>query len=441
MNELIVFFKDIAERFISGDFTWLEVMQLYIPFVLFLEAPLYAFVLLGIGIYIYQKNTRKIPYIYPKVSCIVTCYNEGQAVEKTIITLCEQIYPGEIEILLFVDGAIINQETLNAANAMQEKMGIYRQRQLFVYPKWQRGGRVSSLNSGLALASGSIVMSLDGDTSFDNDMVIHAVRHFADPNVIAVSGALRVRNAMHNLVTRFQGLEYLISIHAARAGLSVFNQVNNISGAFGVFRTEYLRAIGGWDSGTAEDLDVTLRINSYFGRNDQLRIVFEPYAIGHTDAPESWRVLFRQRMRWDGDLVYIYLRKHLAAFTFRQMGVIPTLFRMLSGLMFGITMPILIISYLAWMAFTIPLAQTAIIFFIAWVFYTLVTLAFYLSFLFFISERPKLDLKYLPLVPLFTIYTMLIRIVNAYAVIWSLVAKSHLDSGMAPWWVLRKGKF
>ena len=109
--------------------------------------------------------------------------------------------------------------------------------------------------------------------------------------------------------------------------------------------------------------------------------------------------------------------------------------------MFGITMPILIISYLAWMAFTIPLAQTAIIFFIAWVFYTLVTLAFYLSFLFFISERPKLDLKYLPLVPLFTIYTMLIRIVNAYAVIWSLVAKSHLDSGMAPWWVLRKGKF
>ena len=94
MNELIVFFKDIAERFIAGDFTWMEVMQLYMPFVLFLEAPLYAFTLIGIGIYIYQKNTRKIPFIYPKVSCIVTCYSEGQAVEKTIITLCEQIYPG-----------------------------------------------------------------------------------------------------------------------------------------------------------------------------------------------------------------------------------------------------------------------------------------------------------------------------------------------------------
>src|SRR6266480_5621067 len=103
-------------------------------------------------------------------------------------------------------------------------------RRLEIVPKLQRGGRVSSLNQGLALASGEIVMALDGDTSFDNDMVRHAVRHFADQNVVAVSGNLRARNARSSFVTRLQALEYALSIHLSRAGLDAFNLVNNISG-------------------------------------------------------------------------------------------------------------------------------------------------------------------------------------------------------------------
>src|SRR5439155_9236998 len=118
------------------------------------------------------------------------------------------------------------------------------------------------------------------------------------------------RNARSSFVTRLQALEYALSIHLSRAGLDAFNLVNNISGAFGIFRRDFLRRIGGWDSGTAEDLDLTLRIKKYFARHPDLRIRFEPRAMGHTDVPETFRGFLKQRLRWDGDLSYLYLRKY-----------------------------------------------------------------------------------------------------------------------------------
>ena len=78
-------------------------------------------------------------------------------------------------------------------------------------------------------------MALDGDTSFDNDMVEKATRHFEDPQVAGVAGNLRVRNQNKSLVAKMQGLEYVLSISGGKTGLSEFNVVNNISGAFGVF--------------------------------------------------------------------------------------------------------------------------------------------------------------------------------------------------------------
>ena len=85
-------------------------------------------------------------------------------------------------------------------------------------------------------------MAMDGDTSFDNDMAANAVGHFLDPAVVGVAGSLRVRNVAATLWTRLQAIEYALSIQSAKAGLSEFNVVNNISGAFGIFRIDLSQA-------------------------------------------------------------------------------------------------------------------------------------------------------------------------------------------------------
>jgi biofilm PGA synthesis N-glycosyltransferase PgaC len=423
---------------------WLQIAAKFFPFVLLFEIPVQGIVMVGALRYWFAERAARmapeVPY-YPRVTCIITCYSEGLDVQKTIRSLTDQLYPGHIEMLGMVDGAHQNKATADALRAMLAFVRTQPRRSLEIVPKVQRGGRVSSLNQGLALASGEIVLALDGDTSFDNDMVRHIARHFADPNVVAVSGNLRVRNAKKTLVTRLQALEYMLSIHLSRTGLDQYSAINNISGAFGAFRGDFLRKIGGWDSGTAEDLDLTLRIKKYFARHPNLRIRFEPKAIGHTDAPEKLSQFLMQRLRWDGDLSYLYLRKFREALRPGMLGWVNFLALLWTGFFFQLVLPFVVMLYMSWVFFVYPAGYVLGVLAFVYLFYLLLSLAMYAEYIALISERPRYDLGFAWVLLLFPAFAFLTRLWNGVATLTEMLLKSHLDSSMAPWWVLRKTKF
>ena len=422
----------------AGESSWVDVAMKFFPFVLLMELPLYVLVMLGMVRY-GLRETRPFDQRmdYPSVSCVITCYSEGEDVKKTIHSLALQEYAGRIQIIAVVDGAVQNTATLQAANSAAADAHGRKNREVLVLPKWQRGGRVSALNAGLQFATGTVVMALDGDTSFDNDMVAQATRHFDDPNVVGVAGCLRVRNAGDSLAARMQALEYVLSIGAGKTGLSEFNVVNNISGAFGIFRASFLRNLGGWDSGTAEDLNMTMRIKQYFGRHPGLRIVFEPHAIGHTDAPNSFRGFFTQRLRWDGDQFYIFVRKFRYSFNPALLGWRNFIFTLLTGLLLQLIMPFVIVVYTLLMFFVLPPGSVLGILGYVYLLY-LSALAFYFGlYLLAVSERPKADLVNALYLPLFPVFAYVARLHSAFAILKEIFMKSHLDSAMAPWWVLR----
>ncbi len=411
------------------------------PFFLLFELPLNVLVMLGVLRW-FARQRSKVPYnsLYrPRVSCIITCYSEGMDVQKTLLSLCEQTYPGSIEIVPVVDGAAVNHETLEAVRRFTVDPQLYPRRYLRPIAKWQRGGRVSSLNAGLALCSGEIIMVHDGDTSFDNNMVGAMVRHFEDPNVPAVAGSLRVRNVWASLSTAIQALEYLLSIHMAKIGLGEWNLVNNVSGAFGAFRRSFLDKIGGWDTHTAEDLDITLRIKNYFGRQP-LRIPFEPCAIGHTDAPTTFRQFLMQRLRWDGDLYFLYIRKHRHSFNPRLLGWPNFLMILISGFFFQLVLPFIVFGYLVVGAFTISWVSFLVLGLLVYLVYLLMTLLMYLAMLAMVSERPRQDLRLLPIVFLFPLFMLVMRCWSAVAMLNEALRRGHEESSMAPWWVLKKAK-
>lgn len=415
----------------------------FIPFVLFLEIPVYLFILLGVLRYDLKHHYHPplTPVFYPRASCIVMGYSEGRDIERSILSLAEQIYPGVIEILVLIDGAGKNTATLEAAQQMQARVGSLPRRILRVIPKWQRGGRVSSLNAGLRLASGRIVLAIDGDTSFDNTMMAMVVRHFANPNVMGVAGNLRVRNAFENIHTRMQAIEYMLSIHLSKIGLSEFNVINNISGAFGVYRKSFLLRIGGWDSGTAEDLDLTIRSKQYFGRHPGLRLVFEPEAIGHTEAPSTFKGFLEQRLRWDGDLFYLYARKHPLTFSSRIMGVKNLVFSLWTGLFFQIIMPVVICVYTIYSLTVYPLDIVIALWILVYLLYLSIILIQFFTYVCLISERKKTDMKLFPVLVLVPVFTFALRVWSAVATLREITLNAHLDSSMAPWWVLKRTKF
>lgn len=409
------------------------------PLFLIFELPMTIMVLLGVLRWFARRRTS-VPMIStyrPRVSCIITCYSEGMDVQTTLLSLCEQTYPGHIEMIPVVDGATMNQATLNAVRRFHVDPQLYPKRHLRPIAKWQRGGRVSSLNAGLSLASGEIVMALDGDTSFDNNMVSAIVRHFEDPSVPAVAGSLRVRNVWASWVTAMQALEYLLSIHMSKIGLGEWNLVNNVSGAFGAFRRNFLINIGGWNTHTAEDLDLTLRIKSYFKRHN-LRIPFEPEAIGHTDAPVTLRQFLMQRLRWDGDLFFLYVRKHNHSIDPKLLGWPSFLMILVSGFFFQLVLPFIIFSYTLLALFILPGRTLLFLFVLIYLLYLLITALMFGAMMLLVSDRPRQDLALGMLVPVFPLFMLLMRCWSAVAMLNEMFRRGHEESSMAPWWVLKR---
>ena len=193
-----------------------SILLTLMPLVIFFEIPWTLFILVGIVRYKWERMHEGVRRDYfPSVSCIITCYSEGAAIKQTIRSLTEQIYPGKIQLIVLVDGAAANQETLRVAQSMSGYVNEFLNRKLLVIPKWQRGGVVSSSNAGLRFADGEIIIKVDGDSSMDNNMVERATRHFENPEVVAVSGCLRVRNANESIWTSFQAIEYFIAIQSS----------------------------------------------------------------------------------------------------------------------------------------------------------------------------------------------------------------------------------
>jgi cellulose synthase/poly-beta-1,6-N-acetylglucosamine synthase-like glycosyltransferase len=135
-----------------------------------------------------------------------------------------------------------------------------------------------------------------------------------DPNrTVATGGVVRVANGSRvergrviearlprKALPMFQVVEYLRAFFGARTGWSAVNGLLIVSGAFGVFRRDAVIAVGGYRTDTVgEDIELVVRLHRTM-RDDKrpYRIVYVPDPVCWTEAPDTVRVLRRQRRRW-----------------------------------------------------------------------------------------------------------------------------------------------
>jgi cellulose synthase/poly-beta-1,6-N-acetylglucosamine synthase-like glycosyltransferase len=179
----------------------------------------------------------------------------------------------------------------------------------------RNGGRSDAINAGINLARHDLVGIVDADSLLDRDALARIVEVFAaDPDrVIAVGGTVRVANGgviEDGVMTRprvpVRGLEasqvteYLRSFLAARIAWSSMNGLLIISGAFGVFRRDLFRAVGGLSRETlGEDMEMVMRLHERLRPvRPGVRIEFAADATCWTEAPSGLRPLRGQRIRW-----------------------------------------------------------------------------------------------------------------------------------------------
>jgi cellulose synthase/poly-beta-1,6-N-acetylglucosamine synthase-like glycosyltransferase len=163
------------------------------------------------------------------------------------------------------------------------------------------------------------VIAVDADTLIEPDAMLRLIRPFLlGKNVAAVGGTVRVANGSvigdgrvlePRVAPRFlpgvQVVEYLRSFLYGRLGWNRLGGNLIISGAFGLFRKEYLLDIGGYKtSSIVEDFDLVVRLHRRLrDRGVPYVVRFVPDPVAWTEVPESLAVLGRQRERWHRGLI------------------------------------------------------------------------------------------------------------------------------------------
>ncbi len=231
-----------------------------------------------------EKRTRFDASFKPSVSVVIAAFNEEKVIARTVEAVLASNYP-DLEVVIVDDGS--KDDT--SGEVLRHFSG-HRNVRLF---HQENAGKAAALNHGIRESQGDIIVALDADTLFLPDTIEKLVRRFQHPDVAAVAGNVKVGNRI-NPLTYWQAIEYVTSQNLDRRAYAAINSVSVVPGAVGAWRRTAILQAGGYTTDTmAEDMDLTWRI-----RRNGWQIETDSEAVGFTEAPDTFRMLFNQRFRW-----------------------------------------------------------------------------------------------------------------------------------------------
>ena len=276
----------------------------------------------------------------PPVTVIAPAHNEESSIRVAVRNLLVLDYP-QLEVIVVNDGS--EDRTLEE---MREEFhlrpvravyvtevesapvrGLYRSgvdSRLLVVDKEPGGSKADAVNAGLNAATSPYVCVVDADSVLERDALLRIMLPIlADPKrVVAVGGIIRVLNgseiANGNLrrvrlprksIEVIQVIEYLRAFLIGREAWAQGNMLMIISGAFGVFRTDLVRVVGGYrPRAIGEDFDLVARLHRHLReKKADYHIQFVPDPMCWTEVPSDLKSLGRQRARWQKGLLDVLL--------------------------------------------------------------------------------------------------------------------------------------
>jgi len=310
----------------------------------------YSIVLLGfqlfIGIYAiggirrYLRSNRFTDYRVlaasenaPGISILAPAYNEAATVVENVRSLLS-IHYNNLEVIIINDGSkdgslnrLITEYSLHKIDYFvieqipaKKVRGVYKSdnpvfHKLVVVDK-ENGGKADALNVGINIAAKPYILCIDVDCILEQDALLKMAKPFLEETkhrVIASGGVVRIANScvikngrleqVHlpgNFLARAQTLEYIRAFLLGRMAWSRMNGLLLISGAFGAFEKEIVIACGGYDHKTVgEDMELVMRMRRYMEeKKEPYKVTYIPDPLCWTEAPESYKILGRQRNRW-----------------------------------------------------------------------------------------------------------------------------------------------
>ena len=278
-----------------------------------------------------RLDRMKLSPLMPPISLIAPAHNEEKSIVDSVESFLSINYP-ELEVIVVNDGSadstlsklqrhfeLIPADIVYVNDVPCERIrGLYVSRsepRLLVVDKESGGSKAGAVNAGLNAASHPYVCVVDADSILENDALLRIMVPVQnDPRrVVAAGGIVRVMNGSRvdhgrlrevrlpkSWLAVIQVIEYLRAFLIGREGWANFNLLLIVSGAFGVFRRDLVRQIGGFrSSAIGEDIDLVVRLHRHLlDQGGGYHIHFVPDPVCWTEVPSDFRSLARQRARW-----------------------------------------------------------------------------------------------------------------------------------------------
>jgi cellulose synthase/poly-beta-1,6-N-acetylglucosamine synthase-like glycosyltransferase len=215
----------------------------------------------------------------PLVSIVIAAYNEEEILPQKLVNLRALDYPKEkLDVVIVSDGSTDRTNIL--LGAAQEPW----LRPLFLEA---RGGKANALNCGVRAARHGILIFSDATTLFQPATLRKLVRHFSDPAVGVVCGALRFHGSSESRATEgiYWKYESMIRLMEGRLGATL-----TASGAIYALRRASYPDLS--PNTWIEDFVVPMN-----ARKLRFKVVYDPEAIATEPAAESVEGEFKRRTR------------------------------------------------------------------------------------------------------------------------------------------------
>jgi cellulose synthase/poly-beta-1,6-N-acetylglucosamine synthase-like glycosyltransferase len=225
---------------------------------------------------------------YPHFTTIVPAYNEQKSIGKTLQSLANLDYPHDkVQIVVVNDGSKDRTQEI-----VEEFIASHPERNIILLNQ-ENGGKGSALNNGLKHATGEFFACLDADSFVGSDALQVILPLFdTDEKVAAVCPLIKVQEP-NSILQKVQWCEYIINMFYRYLNAKL-HCIHVTPGPFSTYRTKIIQDLGGYDEETiTEDLEIAIRLQKH---NYTLLQTFD--TIVTTVAPNSWKTLFRQRVRW-----------------------------------------------------------------------------------------------------------------------------------------------
>ncbi|MDO8528570.1 MAG: glycosyltransferase [Nanoarchaeota archaeon] len=257
--------------------------------IIYLGYMFVALYFLSLYIILYFNNKRDLfSYVQTNkkysISVLVPAFNEEKTIEKTIRAIFKIDYPLK-ELIVINDGST-------------DKTGRIVEKLLVVFPKLkiinkENSGKADSLNQGIKITKGELVVVVDADSYPEKDSFGKLVGYFDDEKVGAATCIFIPRNT-NKFFERLQDIEYRI-IAFTRKLLGYVDAIYVTPGPLAMYRKSALEKIGGFDKKSmTEDIEIAWNLTKH---GYERKMCLSTYAT--TTVPDKLSAWYKQRRRWN----------------------------------------------------------------------------------------------------------------------------------------------